>query len=82
MFIFQKSVHEQVSVFKTTLMNIFSSYIPSKYITFDTKDPSWPREKIKKKRLNKTVYINDIFLVLNINVIIIYCKVYLVNFLT
>ena len=63
-------------------MNIFSSYIPGKYITFDYKDPSWPREKIKKKRLNKTVYINDIFLVLNIVVIIIDCKVYLVNFLT
>ena len=33
-----KDVHEQVSTFNTTLMNIFSNYIPSKYITVDDKD--------------------------------------------
>ena len=34
-----KNVHEQVSTFNTTWMNIFSNYIPCKYITVDDKDP-------------------------------------------
>ena len=34
-----KNVHEQVSTFKTTLMNIFSNYIPNKCVTVDNKDP-------------------------------------------
>ena len=44
-----KNVHEQVSTFNTTLMNIFSNYIPNKYITVDDKDPPWMMEAIKNK---------------------------------
>ena len=34
-----KSVHEQVYIFQNTLMNIFSSYIPKKFLTIDDKHP-------------------------------------------
>ena len=32
-----KKVHEQVAIFNQTLMNIFSNYIPNKFITVDDK---------------------------------------------
>ena len=44
-----KNVHEQVSTFNTTLMDIFSNYIPNKYITVDDKTPPWMTEAIKNK---------------------------------
>ena len=44
-----KNVHEQVSTFNTTLMDIFSNYIPNKYITVDDKNPPWMTEAIKNK---------------------------------
>ena len=66
-FLFSKiNVHEQVSVFINTLMNIFSNYIPNRYVTFNSKDPAWPRKEIKKKSLNKINYV--------LLVIIIDCK--------
>ena len=34
-----KTVQKYVSIFNETLRNIFSNFIPSKYITFDGKDP-------------------------------------------
>ena len=34
-----KNVHKQVSIFNNTLMNIFTNYIPNKYITIDDRDP-------------------------------------------
>ena len=40
---------EQLKVFNNTLMNIFSNYIPNKYIICDDKDPVWMNEKIKEK---------------------------------
>ena len=30
-------------------MNIFSNYIPNKYVTIDNRDPPWMTEKIKNK---------------------------------
>ena len=36
---FNKSVHEQVSIFGNTLMNIFLNYIPNKFVNIDGKDP-------------------------------------------
>ena len=45
----KKNVHEQVSSFNTTLMDIFSNYIPNKYITVDDKDPPQMTEAIKIK---------------------------------
>ena len=44
-----KSVHEQVTIFNLTLMNIFANYIPKKLIAVDDKDPLWMNESIKKK---------------------------------
>ena len=44
-----KTVHEQVTAFNTILMNIFSNYIPNKYITIDDKDPPWMKKAIKDK---------------------------------
>ena len=35
-----ESVHEQVSIFNNTFMNIFSNYIPNKFVNIDDKDPS------------------------------------------
>ena len=48
-----KSVHEQVTIFNQTLMNIFSNYIPNKLITVDDKDPPWMNESVKKKIMAK-----------------------------
>ena len=44
-----KTVHEQVTAFNTILMNIFSNYIPKKYIIIDDKDPPWMTKAIKYK---------------------------------
>ena len=44
-----ENVHEQVSTFNTILMNIFSNYIPNKYITVDDKDPPWMMKAIRNK---------------------------------
>ena len=44
-----KNFHQQVSTFNTTMMNIFSNYIPSKYITVDDKDFPWMTGAIKNK---------------------------------
>ena len=46
-----KTVHEQVTTFNTILMNIFSNYIPNKYIIIDDKDPPW-MTKAKKDKIN------------------------------
>ena len=42
-------IHEQVAIFNDILMNIFSNYIPNKYVTIDNRDPPWMTEKIKNK---------------------------------
>ena len=41
-----KNVHEQVAIFNQTLMNIFSNYIPNKFVTIDDNDPPWMNEYI------------------------------------
>ena len=43
-----KNTHEQVAIFNDILINIFSNYIPNKYLTIDDRDPSRMTEKIKK----------------------------------
>ena len=53
---FNKSVHEQVSIFNNTLMNIFSKYIPSKFVTIDDKDSPWMTERIKNKIFKKKLH--------------------------
>ena len=54
----RKSVHEQVTIFDQTLLNIFSNYVPSKLITVDNKDPPWMHESIKKKIKPKSMHVN------------------------
>ena len=52
-----KDTHRQVSMFNDILMNIFTNYIPHKYVTIDDKDPPWMTEKIKNKmNLKKSLY--------------------------
>ena len=51
-----KNVHEQVSTFNTTLINIFSNYIPNKYITVDDKDPHGWQKLLKIKLIWKSPY--------------------------
>ena len=48
-FFSNKSVHEQVTIFNQTLMNIFSNYIPNKLITVDDEDPPWMNEVLRRK---------------------------------
>ena len=35
---FYQDVHQQVSIFNDTLMNIFTSFVPNKSVTIDDKD--------------------------------------------
>ena len=57
-----KNVYEQVSIFKNTLMNIFTNYIPNKYITIDDRDPPWMNETLKNKiKLKKTLHKSNNF---------------------
>ena len=44
---FRKNVHQQVGIFKKTLLNIFYNYMPNKFILCDGKDPPWLNEEIK-----------------------------------
>ena len=44
-----KTVHEQVTIFNTILMNILSNYIPNKYIIIDDQDPPQMTKAIKDK---------------------------------
>ena len=44
-----KTVHELVSIFNNILFNIFTNYIPHKYILFDDRDPPWMTKHIKEK---------------------------------
>ena len=53
--VFQPSL--TVSVLNNTMTNIFSNYIPKRYVAFDDKDPPWLTEKIK----NKTAQKNSIY---------------------
>ena len=49
------NAHEQVVIFNQTLMNMFSNYIPDKFITTDDKDPPCMNEHIKRKTKDKKV---------------------------
>ena len=44
-----KSVHQQNKVLNSTIMNVFSSFIPNKLVTFNDKDPPWMSEYLKNK---------------------------------
>ena len=36
-------------------MNIFANYIPNKLITIDDNDPTWMKEYIMRKKMDKKV---------------------------
>ena len=58
-----KSVHDQVSIFNNTLINIFSNYIPHKYVTIDDRDPPWMTEIIKNKiKAKSSIYKSNKFI--------------------
>ena len=46
-FFFDRNVHDQASIFNRTLMNIFSSFIPSKLVTFNNKDSAWMTSNLR-----------------------------------
>ena len=57
-----KNVHKQVSIFNNTLMNIFTNYIPNKYITIDDRDPPWMNEALRNKiKINKSLHKSNNF---------------------
>ena len=43
------NINEQVSILNETILNVFSNYVPNKYITIDDKDPVLMNETIKLK---------------------------------
>ena len=50
-------INEQVNLSNSTLMNIFSNFIPNMIVTFNDQDPPWFGEKIKAKiELKSRVY--------------------------
>ena len=52
-----ENFYKQVSIFNNTLMNIFTNYIPNKYITTDDRDPPWMNKTLKNKnRLKKYLH--------------------------
>ena len=58
-----KNVHKQVSTFNNTLMNIFTNYIPNKYITTDDRDPPWMNKTLKNKnKLKKSLHKSNNFI--------------------
>ena len=45
----ERLFNEQVSILNETILNVFSNYVPDKYITIDDKDLVWMNETIKLK---------------------------------
>lgn len=46
---FCKNVHQHVNIFNKAIINIFSNFIPNKFVTFDDKDLPWMTEKLKEE---------------------------------
>ena len=44
-----KDIDTRVSILNETILNIFSNYVPNKYITIDDKDLVWMNKTIKLK---------------------------------
>ena len=44
-----KDIDTRVSILNETILNIFSNYVPNKYITIDDKDLAWMSKTIKLK---------------------------------
>ena len=52
-----KSVNQQVIIFSQTVMNVFSNFVPNKFVTFNDRDPPWMTSNIK----DKVNYWNNIY---------------------
>ena len=46
---FNKSINQLVIIFNQSVMNIFSNFVPNKFVTFNERDPSWMTSNIKDK---------------------------------
>ena len=44
---FNKSINQLVIIFNQSVMNIFSNFVPNKFVTFNERDPSWMTSNIK-----------------------------------
>ena len=44
-----KDIDTRLSILNETILNIFSNYVPNKYITIDDKDLVWMNKTIKLK---------------------------------
>ena len=44
-----KSANQRVIIFNGTVMNIFSNFVPNKFMTFNDKDTPWMTSSIKDK---------------------------------
>ena len=44
-----KDINTQVSILNETILNVFSNYVPNKYITIEDKNPVWINKTIKLK---------------------------------
>ena len=51
-----KSVHQQIEILNNTLMNVFSNFIPNKFVTFNENDPPWIRVFKKKIKWCNKIY--------------------------
>ena len=54
-----KNVHQQAQHLNKVLMNVFTNYIPNKFITIDDKDPPWMNDEIRNKIKERTYFINN-----------------------
>ena len=56
-------------------MNIFSNFIPNKYITFDDRDPPWMNDFVKTKtKFKNQLYNTYIKMVIKTRIIICFMK--------
>ena len=68
-----KNINKQVSILNQTILNVFSNYVPNKYITIDDKDPIWMNETIKLKK-QKAICIINIFKTGDLKVTLFFLK--------
>ena len=52
-----KSINQQVIIFNWSVMNVFSDFVPNKFVTFNGTDPPWMTSNIK----DKINYCNNIY---------------------
>ena len=54
-----KNINEQLIALNETILHVFRSYVPNKYISVDDKDPAWMNEIIKSKIKTKNLLFNQ-----------------------